>query len=247
MNSKFNLINIPVRKKKRNVSRLGGKYEKSKAAADTVIKDIKSFLVNTVDEELVLQDDFYFEAPKTFTTNIEKIINVSSDSKGKTNSEFSKSLTTRIFKEDLKTISKKQMLTDSVINVLQKMLKKQSPDVNGLPDPLLGQLLSYQIYQNTAFVQVIHNGCYHWLVFSTYRCNEGEIFVLDSKFNYLLSIQTIKQICALLRCLPKTMVTILPFQRYIGRVDCSLFAIAFQQIILSCKQNPMGVSLSNRV
>ena len=58
MNSKFNLINIPVRKKKRNVSRLGGKYEKSKAAADIVIKDIKSFLVNTVDEELVLQDDF---------------------------------------------------------------------------------------------------------------------------------------------------------------------------------------------
>ena len=44
------------------------------------------------------------------------------------------------------------MLTDNVIDVLQKMLKKQFPDANGLQDPLLGKLLSYQIYQNTPFV-----------------------------------------------------------------------------------------------
>ena len=37
VNSTFNLINIPVRKKKRNVSRVGEKYEKSKAEADIVI------------------------------------------------------------------------------------------------------------------------------------------------------------------------------------------------------------------
>ena len=37
VNSTFNLINIPVRKKKRNVSRVGDKYEKSKAEADIVI------------------------------------------------------------------------------------------------------------------------------------------------------------------------------------------------------------------
>ena len=133
VNSKFNLINIPVCKKKRNVSRVGEKYEKPKAAADIVIKDIKkSFPVNAVEEELVLQGDFCFEAPETFTTNRDKIINVSSDSEGETNSEFSKSRTTNHSKEDLKTISNKQMLTDNVINVLQKMLKKQFPDVNGL-------------------------------------------------------------------------------------------------------------------
>ena len=133
VNSKFNLINIPACKKKRNVSRVGEKYEKSKAAADIVIKDIKkSFPVKAVEEELVLRGDFCFEAPETFTTNRDKIINVSSDSEGETNSEFSKSRTTNHSKEDLKTISNKQMLTDNVINVLQKMLKKQFPDVNGL-------------------------------------------------------------------------------------------------------------------
>ena len=125
VNSKFNLINIPVRKKKRNVLRVGEKYEKSKTAADIVMKDIKmSFPVNTVEEELVLQDNFCFEAPETFTTNKEKIINVSNDSEGETNSEFSKSPTTNLSIEDLKTISNKPMLTDNLINVLQKMLKR---------------------------------------------------------------------------------------------------------------------------
>ena len=42
VNSKFNLVNIiPAQKKKRNVSRVSEKYEKLKAAADIVIKDIK--------------------------------------------------------------------------------------------------------------------------------------------------------------------------------------------------------------
>ena len=103
--SKFNMTNmIPVRKKKRNISRVGEKYEKSKATADIVIKDLKIlFPANAVEEELFLQDDFSFEALETFTTNREKIINISSDSKGETNSGFSKSLATNFSKEDLKT------------------------------------------------------------------------------------------------------------------------------------------------
>ena len=86
-------------------------------------KTKKPFPVNIVEEELVLQDDFCFEAPETFTTNREKITNVSSDSEGETNSDFSRSPTTNLCKENLKTIPNKQMLTDNVINVLQKIFK----------------------------------------------------------------------------------------------------------------------------
>ena len=58
-----------------------------------------------------------------------------------------------------------------------------------------------------------------------------------------LSIQTQKQICALLHCpLKNIQVTILPVQQQAGGVDCGLFAIAFLQFILSCKEIPMGVS-----
>ena len=102
--------------------RVGEKYEKLKVAADIVIKDIKKlFPVNDVEEELVLQDDFCFQASEIFTANRQKIINISSDREGKTNSGFS-SLTTNLSKEDIKTISNKQMLTDNVINVLQKTI-----------------------------------------------------------------------------------------------------------------------------
>ena len=103
--SKFNMTNmIPVCKNKRNISRVGEKYEKSKATADIVIKNIKIlFPANAVEEELFLQDDFSIEALETFTTNREKIINISSDSEGETNSGFSKSLATNFSKEDLKT------------------------------------------------------------------------------------------------------------------------------------------------
>ena len=92
------MINIPVRKKKRTVSRVDEKYEKSKATADIAIKHIKKLLtVNTVEEGLDLQDKFFLKPPETLTTNREKIKNVSSDSEGETNSEFFKSQRTNIF------------------------------------------------------------------------------------------------------------------------------------------------------
>ena len=104
VNSKFSLINIiPVRKIKRNVSRVGEKPEKLKAAANIVIKDIKKmFPANAVEEELVLQDYFCYEALKTLTKSREKIINVYRDSEGVMGSEFSKSLAKNdLSKEDL--------------------------------------------------------------------------------------------------------------------------------------------------
>ena len=104
VNSKFSLINIiPVRKIKRNVSRVGEKPEKLKAAANIVIKDIKKmFPANAVEEELVLQDYFCYEALKTLTKSREKIINFYRDSEGVMGSEFSKSLAKNdLSKEDL--------------------------------------------------------------------------------------------------------------------------------------------------
>ena len=75
---KSNLINISVHKKKRNVFRFIENYEKSKAAADTEIKDTKKKLIpiNTVEEELILQDNFSLENSETFTKSRKKIINL---------------------------------------------------------------------------------------------------------------------------------------------------------------------------
>ena len=84
----------------------------------------------------------------------------------------------------------------------------------GLQDPLRGQNLPCNVYQNRPFIQVIHNERYHWLALSTYGCKEGEMYVLDNKFNYILSLQTKRQICALLCCCQKSIkVTIVPAQQ----------------------------------
>ena len=142
-----------------------------------------------------------------------------------------------LFYDDLKTILDKQMLTDNVINVVQKMLKRKFTDAMGLQDTLLGQSLTYDVYQNKPFAQIIHNGRYHWLALSTYGCQHGEIFVLDSKFNYSLSVQTKRRICALFNCQKKFItVTVVPVQQETGGEDCGLFAIAFIQYLLAEKK-----------
>ena len=57
--------------------------------------------------------------------------------------------------------------------------------------------------------------------------------MLDGKFNYVLSLQIKRQICALL-CWHKKSIKfkIVPVQQQAGGIDCSLFAVAFIQYIL---------------
>ena len=175
-------------------------------------------------------------------------IDLTVDSEDETNSEekIDKIVTSpgeKLSFSDLKTISNSQMLTNNVVNLLQKMLKQVFGDAMGLQDPVRVRNLSCDVYQNRPFVQVIHNGRYHWLALSTYGCKEGEIYLLDSKFNYILSLQTKRQICVLLCCRQKSIkVKIVPVQLQAGYVDFGLFAVAFIQYILSEKKNPTNVS-----
>ena len=137
------------------------------------------------------------------------------------------------------------MLTEIVINLLQKMLKQVFVDAMGLQDLVRAQNLSYDVYQNQSFVRVIHNGRYHWLPLSTYGCKKGEIYLLDSKFNYVLPLQTKRQVCTLLCCCQESIkVNIAPVQQKAGGVDCGFFAVAFIQYILSEKKIPNNVSFA---
>lgn len=94
-------------------------------------KKTKRFFFNIFQEELVLQDDFCYKAPKTIKTkNRKKDVNVPSEKERDTNWEFSKSLRTDLSLGDLQIISNKQILADNVINSLQRMLTKQFIDVH---------------------------------------------------------------------------------------------------------------------
>ena len=49
---------------------------------------------------------------------------------------------------DLKEILDNRMLNDNITNAVQKMLKKQISQANGLPDPVLGQTLNFNANRN---------------------------------------------------------------------------------------------------
>ena len=99
---------------------------------------------------------------------------------------------------DLNDLSHKRMLNDNIIQMFKQMLKIQYPDANDLQDPVLGQALSFAVYQTIPFVQVLHDGSLHWIDISTYNCKEGEVFLMDSMFCGRVAHQTKCQICSIL-------------------------------------------------
>ena len=92
------------------------------------------------------------------------------------------------------------MLSDDIINALQNMLNWEYPDVTGLQDPVLGQTLQFKVINESPFVQVLHTGSLHWVAISTFGCNNGEVFNMDSLFHGRLSQNTKRQICSLMKC-----------------------------------------------
>ena len=145
---------------------------------------------------------------------------------------------------DLKAISNKRMLNDNVIHTAQKMLRMQYPGVGGLQDPILGQNLNFEIYQDRPFVQILHDGNIHWVTVSTINCDYGEIYLLDSMFRGKINNHIRRQVCAIIHCnLDKIKVAALPVHQQSNGVDCGVYAIAFVQYLLENKQYPVNVAI----
>ena len=129
---------------------------------------------------------------------------------------------------DLDDISHNRMLNDSVINSFQQMLKSQHIHANGLQDPVLGLGLNFTICRNVLFVQILHYGNLHWVAISTYGCNPGEVFLMDSSFNWRIAYHTKRQICYIVNNDQDVLKIIaLPVQRQSNGVDCGVFTIGF--------------------
>ena len=62
---------------------------------------------------------------------------------------------------DLKDISESRMLNENIVNAVQKILKKQFKEGNGLQDSVLGQGVNFQVYRSFPFVQLLHDGRMH--------------------------------------------------------------------------------------
>ena len=82
----------------------------------------------------------------------------------------------------------------------------------------------------------------HWVAISTYGCDKGEIYLMDSHFNDRIAEHTKKQICSILNCAAaKIEVNVLLVQQQSNGVGCRIYALAFCFYILSKRTNPINV------
>ena len=113
------------------------------------------------------------------------------------------------------------------------MLGRDIQNASGLQDTVLGQNLKFKSMPHTPFVQIIHDGRFHWVALSRYGCQEGEVFLLDSLFSGTITQKVKQQICQIMKCPSDTIkVKIASVQQQSNGIDCGVFSIAFVQSIL---------------
>ncbi len=148
------------------------------------------------------------------------------------------SIRSEITNKDFIALRKNSMLTDNIINVFQRMMARDLQILDGLQDTVLGQKLMFRPMPDVPFVQVLHNGEYHWLTISTYGCQEGELNYLYSKFSGRISNHVMLRICHIMKCrMPKLEINVLPVQEQTNSVDCGVYALAFAHCILQGKDD----------
>ena len=121
-------------------------------------------------------------------------------------------------------IMRGEMLSDIAINIAQRLLKKQFPNLTGL-QPTLYQLKDQTdegvILENQ--LQVIHCRGNHWIVASSVGCTKGTVNIYDSIYASLdESTKTV--VSSLFHA--RTNMHMQPLQKQVGATDCGLFAIA---------------------
>ena len=135
----------------------------------------------------------------------------------------------------------RKWLTDDVINAAQTLLKRAYPNIGGLQDTALAEILAFDI-QRGEFVQVLNlSGC-HWITVSNIGCKSGFVNVYDSIPSCYVSMRTKEQIAAMLFSEDKELILeYQAVQSQRGRNDCGLFALAFATS-LCAGENPVEIN-----
>ncbi|XP_047124564.1 uncharacterized protein LOC100210608 isoform X2 [Hydra vulgaris] len=246
------LVNLPVRRKKKLTKRVGIKHDITKAALNiNVTPNVNNECCSSEIFTDVIDDNC-----ETFTVSMELIevtgeafdncqefhkVNIVNDNDKLQSTvhciqNLKCSLIQNVEKND---IVKGEMLNDNVIHFCQRMMSIQFNIDVGLQDPIKGKVMSFDPCPSKPFVQILHDGNIHWVCITTYDCKPGEIYIFDSLFHGLISIETKRQICSILHCSQKKIVIkVLPVQQQTNGVDCGLYAIAWARQVLETNGIP---------
>lgn len=117
-------------------------------------------------------------------------------------------------------------MNDHLIHAAQHLIKKEYPHINGLQNPILQRLMTFEIMGSKAFVQCLNLMNNHWLTISTVGCPPDTVRVYDS-MNCSLSSFIEKIIADLLHTSSKAItIEYINVQQQRGSSNCGLFSFA---------------------
>ena len=139
---------------------------------------------------------------------------------------------------DIEGIIMGKELSDADINLAQRLLKVQFPEMGGLQSSLLQQKKIPIPEKKEKMLQIVHcPSHHHWIVATTIgnKGDAGKVLVYDFIFNNV-DKETRKIICTIFQQLPVSNVKVMKAQKQMGTKDCGLFAIA-NAVALALGQN----------
>ena len=115
---------------------------------------------------------------------------------------------------EIKKVIMGEELSDIHVNLAQRLLRAEFPDLNGLLSTLLqGKETTVIEKKENKMLQIIHStSCHHWIVATTTGSKrEGEVLVYDSLFK-TLDGETKKVVHSLFKSLPVTNIKVVKSQ-----------------------------------
>ena len=125
-----------------------------------------------------------------------------------------------VFSNSAYNITKKEKLNDVVVNLAQKVLQSQFPDMKGFHDSVMGPR-TFPVESGT-FVQILHFKD-HWIVVG--GLENGQVDVYDSSSSGVLSSGFVNQINSLRGGLD-AVTNLKSCQQQVNGYDCGVYAIA---------------------
>ena len=125
------------------------------------------------------------------------------------------------------------MLTDTSIDACQRIPRKQFSVWSGLQDTILGQKLMFKEWIEK-FVQILHNGSFHWVTLSNINCQKNEINYYGSLFHGKIKDHIKMQVCNLYECPEdEVVIKVRICQQQTNAVDCGVYAVTNAFYVLS--------------
>ena len=132
-------------------------------------------------------------------------------------------------------LSSTEWLNDNIVKAAQKLLKKVNPAMSGLQNVNLGLTMSFNV-EPGEFIQILHDGCSHWLTVSTVGLKHPEVHAFDSLYTSTSTLTKMQISNILYSDKPTITVSFKDVQMQSGFSDCGLFFIAFATALIFGRQ-----------